>query len=139
MKWIDVLQIYELQFTMLISYLYSLLMIFLSIFLYLSTGFSTDGEFNLLRTKGSERPVSIVQLKTDAHNEARSMSVRRIEQFLWPVVGRFLSIKSCDVLYYIDNNLYYLEVDLHNIHLYHIWSNSVQDLKQFISIQDVNL
>ena len=111
MKWIDVLQIYELQFKRRISHLYSLLMIFLSIFLYLSTGFSTDGEFNSLRTKGSERPVSIVQLKTDAHNEARSMSVRRIEQFLQPVVGRFLSIKSCDVLHYIDNNFYYLEVD----------------------------
>jgi len=60
-----------------------------SILVKLFTGFSTDGEFNSLRTKGSARPVSVIQLKTDARSEARSTSVRQIEQFLFPVVGKF--------------------------------------------------
>lgn len=58
------------------------------------TGFSTDGEFNSLRTKGSTRPVSVVQLKTDARSEARSTSVRQIERFLFPVVGEFFIFSS---------------------------------------------
>lgn len=71
-----------------------------SILVKLFTGFSTDGEFNSLRTKGSTRPVSVVQLKADARSEARSTSVRQIERFLFPIVGKFFPflwlIVDCD-------------------------------------------
>lgn len=67
-----------------------------SILVKLFTGFSTDGEFNSLRTKGSTRPVSVVQLKADARSEARSTSVRQIERFLFPIVGKFFPFFMVD-------------------------------------------
>ena len=36
-------------------------------------GFVTDGEFNSLRTQGSQRPVSVIQLIMDAKGEARAI------------------------------------------------------------------
>jgi hypothetical protein len=50
-------------------------------------GFSTDGEFNSLRTMGSNRPISVIQLLMNAKAKARSMSVKVIEKCLQPVKG----------------------------------------------------
>ena len=49
-------------------------------------GFVTDGEFSSLRTMGNSRPISIIQLISDARSEARSMPSRRIESCL--ILGR---------------------------------------------------
>ena len=51
-------------------------------------GFSTDGEFNSLRTMGSHRPISVIQLMMNARTQARSISVKVIEQYLRPVKGK---------------------------------------------------
>lgn len=56
-------------------------------------GFVTDGEFNSLRTLGSQRPVSIIQLIMDAKKEANSISFRRIERFRRPKhVGKCMTM-----------------------------------------------
>ena len=44
-------------------------------------GFVTDGEFNSLRTQGSQRPVSVIQLIMDAKSEARAIPSKDIEKF----------------------------------------------------------
>lgn len=64
------------------------------LFLFVSLeGFVTDGEFNSLRTKGSQRPVSIIQLIMDAKKEANSISFRRIERYLRPKhVGKYMTM-----------------------------------------------
>ena len=49
------------------------------------TGFVTDGEFNSLRTMGSSRPISIIQLIMDSKAEARHINVNTIRQYLTPV------------------------------------------------------
>lgn len=41
----------------------------------------TDGEFNSLRTMGSERPISLLQLISDSRKMARSMRVSQIEHY----------------------------------------------------------
>ena len=48
-------------------------------------GFVTDGEFNSLRTQGTSRPVSVIQLIMDAESEAQSTSSRQIESSLKPI------------------------------------------------------
>ena len=48
-------------------------------------GFVTDGEFNSLRTQGTSRPVSVIQLIMDAKSEARSTSSRQIESYPKPI------------------------------------------------------
>lgn len=40
----------------------------------------TDGEFNSLRTMGSEQPISILQLISDSRTMARSTRLSQIEQ-----------------------------------------------------------
>jgi len=64
------------------------------LFLFVSLeGFVTDGEFNSLRTKGSQRPVSIIQLIMDAKKEANSTSFCRIERYLRPKhVGKYMTM-----------------------------------------------
>ncbi|CAH3133762.1 unnamed protein product [Porites lobata] len=47
-------------------------------------GFVTDGEFNSLRTKGSQRPVSVIQLMADAKSKAKSIPASRIARYLTP-------------------------------------------------------
>ena len=49
-----------------------------------SLGSVTDGEWNKIRTKGVNRPVSIIQIMMDAKEEARKTRVRTIEQYLKP-------------------------------------------------------
>ncbi len=44
-------------------------------------GYVTDGEFNSLRTQGTNRPVSVIQLIMDAKNEARAIHSKDIEKF----------------------------------------------------------
>ena len=41
--------------------------------IFVIVGFTTDGEFNSLRTTGKSRPVSVVGLIQQARNQARSM------------------------------------------------------------------
>ena len=56
-------------------------------------GFVTDGKFNSLMTKGSQRPVSIIQLIMDAKKEANSISFHWIERYLRPKhVGKCMTI-----------------------------------------------
>lgn len=45
-------------------------------------GFVTDGEWNSLRTMGSERPISVIQLLIDSGKEATSTHVSDIEKYL---------------------------------------------------------
>ena len=44
-------------------------------------GFVTDGEFHSLRTQGSQRQVSVIQLIMDAKSEARAIPSKDIEKF----------------------------------------------------------
>ena len=44
-------------------------------------GFTTDGEFNSLRTVGLVRPISVVGLIKTARNEAQAMHVKIITAF----------------------------------------------------------
>lgn len=53
------------------------------------SGFSTDGEFKSLRTMGSYRPVSVIQLMMDAKKEVKAMNARYIENCLLPYKGKF--------------------------------------------------
>ncbi|XP_028518505.1 uncharacterized protein LOC114576310 isoform X1 [Exaiptasia diaphana] len=52
----------------------------------LPIGFVTDGEFNSLRTAGSERPISIVQLIMDSRNEAKKINSNTIAKYLRPIL-----------------------------------------------------
>ena len=41
-------------------------------------GFTTDGEFNLLRTKGKTRPMSVVEIIMIVKKEAKSINVNTL-------------------------------------------------------------
>ena len=43
-----------------------------------SLGFTTDGEFNSLRTMGIKRPISVIDLIKGAKRQARSIHVKTI-------------------------------------------------------------
>ena len=45
-------------------------------------GFTSDGEFNSLRTKGIKRALSVIELIKNSRNEARRMSPNTITCFL---------------------------------------------------------
>ena len=64
--------------------LISLLSFLMEIFI-LFPGFVSDGEFNSLRTQGSEQPVSVIQIMMDVKNKARALSAKQIEKFFLPV------------------------------------------------------
>lgn len=49
--------------------------------LFCTAGFTTDGEFNSLRTNGKNRPVSVIQIIKDAKNKAKSITVNTITKF----------------------------------------------------------
>ena len=55
-------------------------------------GFVTDGEFNSMRTKGSSRPISIIQLIMDSKAEARHINVHIIRKYLTPVKVQGISL-----------------------------------------------
>lgn len=44
-------------------------------------GFTTDGEFNSLRTNGKNRPVSVIEIIKDAKKKAKSITVNTITKF----------------------------------------------------------
>ena len=44
-------------------------------------GFTTDGEFNSLRTKGQNRPVSIIEIIKEARKCVKSISAGRIAEY----------------------------------------------------------
>lgn len=52
-----------------------------SLFLYFLSGFTTDGEFNSLRTKGQNRPVSIIEVIKEAKKCVKSISAGRITEY----------------------------------------------------------
>ena len=45
-------------------------------------GFVTDGEWNLIRTQGSSRPVSVIQLLMDVRKESTSTNINTIKDTL---------------------------------------------------------
>lgn len=45
-------------------------------------GFTTDGEFNSLRTVGNERPISVIELIKKSRHEVRSKSANTIASYL---------------------------------------------------------
>ena len=45
-------------------------------------GFVTDGERNSIRTMGTDRPISVIQLLMDARKEATLMHISEIEKCL---------------------------------------------------------
>ena len=47
----------------------------------LFTGFTTDGEFNSLRTKGGRRPISIIEIIKTARNSTRAMTVTVLKKY----------------------------------------------------------
>ena len=54
----------------------------ISLFLYFLSGFTTDGEFNsLIRTKGQNRPVSIIEVIKEAKKCVKSISAGRITEY----------------------------------------------------------
>ena len=60
----------------------------------LYTGCVSDGEFNSLRTRGTTRPVSVIQLIMDSKAEAKSMKAVQIEAHLKPIcTGNFIFIR----------------------------------------------
>ena len=48
------------------------------------TGFSSDGEFNYLRTKGYTRPLSVLQIRSDVRNKYSKFSLRKLLAMLTP-------------------------------------------------------
>lgn len=52
-------------------------------------GFTTDGEFNSLRTKGNTRPLSVFQICGDARAKCSRMSLNKMIKMITPVLGRF--------------------------------------------------
>ena len=55
------------------------------LYIFYVLGFVTDGEFlNSLRTKGSQRPLSVIQLMADAKSKAKSIPASRIARYLTP-------------------------------------------------------
>ena len=51
------------------------------LFISFIAGFTTDGEFNSLRTKGKLRPISVIELIKVARQEARSTRQETIHQY----------------------------------------------------------
>lgn len=47
-------------------------------------GFVSNGEYNVFRTKGFSRPLSILRLRSDARKKIASMPVSKLEQMLSP-------------------------------------------------------
>ena len=48
------------------------------------TGFTTDGEFNSLRTIGRFRPISIIEVIKGARNSAGAMKFAVLKKYLQP-------------------------------------------------------
>ena len=53
----------------------------MSILYCILTGFTTDGEFNSLRTTGKKRPISIVELIKNARNSAKSIKAADVNKY----------------------------------------------------------
>ncbi len=47
-----------------------------------TVGFVTDGEWNSIRTQGSKRPISVIQLQMNALAEAKSIKASNIKEYL---------------------------------------------------------
>ena len=50
-------------------------------------GFVTDGEWNLNRTQGSSRPVSVIQLLMNARKESTSTNINTIKRYFELIPG----------------------------------------------------
>jgi hypothetical protein len=53
----------------------------LKYFLLCFKGFTTDGEFNSLRTSGTKRPISIIEIIKKARNIAKGMRCKEITKY----------------------------------------------------------
>ncbi len=69
-------------------------------------GFSTDGEFNSLRTMGNHEVISIIKLIMNAKTRARSISVKMIREYLTPVnrEGVYITIYITARVYTVKKN-----------------------------------
>ena len=50
----------------------------------IAVGFTTDGEWNSLRTKGYSRPLSVFQIRSDARSKFSRMSLKRMIAMITP-------------------------------------------------------
>ena len=50
----------------------------------ITAGFTSDGEFNYLRTKGYTRPISVLQIRTDVRNKFSRISAQNLLAMLTP-------------------------------------------------------
>lgn len=73
-------------------------------------GFVTDGEFNSLRTQGSQRPVSVIQLIMDAKSEARAIPSKDIEKFFKTVNKGTDSVFNFEIQLFVILNNYLLNL-----------------------------
>ena len=48
------------------------------------SGFVSNGEYNVFRTKGFTRPLSVLRLRSDARKKFSNVSVSKMEQLLSP-------------------------------------------------------
>ena len=48
-------------------------------------GFTTDGEWNMLRIKGNKRPLSVLQIRIDSRNKFSRMSLQKMTGMISPI------------------------------------------------------
>ena len=48
-------------------------------------GFTSDGEWNSLRTKGNSRPLSVFQIRADVRSKYSHMSMKRMVEMITPI------------------------------------------------------
>ena len=59
------------------------------------TGFTTDGEFNSLRWKGNTRPLTVLQVKTDARKVYQSKGFKTLMNVLTPIGNGISIVHAC--------------------------------------------
>ena len=57
-----------------------------------------DGEWNTLRSKGNSRPLSILQIRSDAHAKYSYMKQAKLIGMLTPICKLILEIHYCNNL-----------------------------------------
>ena len=62
--------------------------------LYYKSGFTTNGEFNSLRWKGNKRPLTVLQVKTEARKAYKSKGLKTLMNMLTPL-GKFTHFFCC--------------------------------------------
>ena len=55
-------------------------------------GFTTDGEWNTLRTKGNSRPLSVFQIRADVRSKYNCASMKKMVEMITPIIGMWLYV-----------------------------------------------